>query len=143
MSFVRVINESRHTVLGRRVRLADTLVSRVRGFLFRRQPVMGEGLLLAPCKGVHMYGMAFPLDVLLIDRGGVVVAAHPELPPGSRTPIYRTAVYALELPAGAIAATRTHVDDRLSWTPASAILPEVERTIVHNPVARVAGGGSA
>lgn len=143
MSLVRVVNESRHSVLGGRIRMADSLLARMRGFLFRQEPEVGEGLLLAPCKGIHMYGMRFPLDVLMIDRAGTVVAAHPELAPGRRTPVYRDAVYALELPPGAIAATRTMVGDRLSWTPAAGVAAELDRTITYRPVARAAGGGSA
>ena len=123
MSFVRVVNESRHTVLGGRIRMAASLGARLRGFLFRARPVMGEGLFLAPCKGVHMFGMRFPLDVLIIDQQGRVVAAHPALPPGKRTPVYRSGYYAIELPAGAITATETSVGDRLSWQPAASPEP--------------------
>lgn len=123
MSYVRVVNESQRTVLGGRIRMADSLGARLRGFLFRRQPVAGDGLLLIPCKGVHMFGMRFPLDVLFINRVGVVVAVHTALQPGGRTPVYRSAQVALELPAGAVAATRTGVGDRLSWTPAG-VAPE-------------------
>jgi hypothetical protein len=119
MSFVRVVNESRQTVLGGRIRMADSLAARLRGFLFRARPVMGEGLFLAPCKGVHMFGMRFPLDVLIIDQAGQVIALHTALEPGRRTPVYRSAHYALELPAGAINATGTGVGDRLSWKPAA------------------------
>ena len=118
MDVLRVVNESRQSVLGGRIRMADTMHARLRGFLFRRQPVSGEGLLLAPCKGVHMYGMRFALDVLFIDECGCVIAAHPNLSPGQRTSMYPTARYALELPAGAIADSQTSVGDRLSWKPA-------------------------
>ena len=120
MNYLRVVNETRHSVLGVRVRLADTIMSRMRGFLFRRSPTMGEGILLTPCRGVHMYGMRYPLDVLLIDARGGVVAIHEGLAPGRRTPIYAQANYALELPAGAVSATHTLVGDRLSWSPAAA-----------------------
>lgn len=120
MRMMKVVNESRQTVLGWRIRLADSLPSRLRGFLFRARPAMGEGLFLAPCKGVHMFGMRFPLDVLIINQTGMVMAAHPALEPGQRTPVYREAQYALELPAGAIEATATSVGDRLSWQPVAA-----------------------
>ena len=120
MRFVRVVNESRRTVLGARIRIADTWLARLRGFLFRPEPAVGEGLFLAPCRGVHMYGMRFALDVLMIDAAGMVVATHAKLTPGGRTPVYRHARYALELPHGAIAATATAIGDQLSWVPATA-----------------------
>lgn len=119
MRYLRVVNETRHSVLGTRIRMADTILARTRGFLFRASPVMGEGLFMTPCRGVHMYGMRFPLDVLFIDQGGRVVAVHEGLTPGRRTPIYTQSNYALELPAGAVAATRSVVGDQLSWSPAS------------------------
>jgi uncharacterized protein len=118
-SFVRVVNESRQRVLGARIRVAHSWTARMRGFIMRRPPEAGEGLFLAPCKGVHTYWMSFPLDVLLIDESGTVIAAHAELPPGRRTPLYRRANFALELPMGAISATETCVGDRLSWKPVS------------------------
>jgi uncharacterized protein len=117
MSFVRIVNESRQRVLGGRIRVVHSLGARMRGFIRRQAPRAGEGLFLAPCKGVHTYWMRFPLDVILLDQGGTVVAAHADLPPGSRTPIYRTAHFAIELPIGAIQATGTAVGDRLSWKP--------------------------
>lgn len=148
MRMMKVVNESRQTVLGSRVRLADSLPSRLRGFLFRARPAMGDGIFLAPCKGVHMFGMRFPLDVLIINQAGLVMATHPSLEPGQRTPVYREAHYALELPAGAIEATATAVGDRLSWQPvASGELREMPRAPRHsNPApqqsyrARSAGG---
>jgi hypothetical protein len=139
MSIVRVVNESRQRVLGGSIRMADTLHARLRGFLFRRKPGHGEGLLLAPCKGVHMYGMRFPLDVLFIDESGHVIAAHPELAPGQRTPMYATARYALELPTGSIANTHTIVGDRLSWKPAGAEVTGNGSSGNHRPMASAIG----
>jgi uncharacterized protein len=121
MDYVRVVNETRGRVLGGRIGMADSLGLRLRGFLLRRRPGAGEGLLLAPCRGVHMYGMRFPLDVILIDHAGVVVAVHASLQPGARTPIYGSARYALELPSGTIEPSGTAVGDRLSWRPATAV----------------------
>jgi uncharacterized protein len=121
MSFVRVVNESRQRVLGGRIRIADSLRARMRGFLFRRPPQTGEGLFLTACRGVHTYWMRYPLDVLLIDEAGNVIAAHAALPPGTRTPLYRSARFALELPTGAIHATGTAVGDRLSWKPVAGL----------------------
>lgn len=130
MSFVRVVNESRQRVLGSRIRMAHSLAARMRGFLFRPPPVAGEGLFLTPCRGVHTYWMTYPLDVLLIDESGTVIASHPHLQPGTRTPIYRAASFALELPAGAINATNTAVGDRLTWRPVSSQEPDTAASTV-------------
>lgn len=118
--FLRVVNETRQSIIGGQIHLADTVLGRMRGFLLRRRPEAGEGIFLTPCKGVHMYWMRFPLDVLFVDSHGTVLAVHENLQPGRRTPVYRSAQYAIELPVGTVAASGTHAGDRLSWRPGSA-----------------------
>jgi uncharacterized protein len=115
MTTIRVLNRTRGTVLGTRVRLADRLAARVRGFLFRAPPATGEGILLSPCRAVHMYGVTFPLDVIFISEGGEVVAAYRDLAPWRRSRLHGSALHALEVPAGTIRATGTVVGDALSW----------------------------
>ena len=83
--------------------------------LGRPEPEPGEGLLIVPSRGVHMYGMKYPLDVLLLDMERRVVALYPGLGPGRRTPMHRGARYALELPAGSLHGTGTEEGDVLDW----------------------------
>lgn len=116
MILVRVVNESRQQELGCRVRVAQSLFERLRGWLRRPPPSSGEGLMLSPCQGVQTFWLRYGIDVLMLDQDGQVIALHPELPPGSCTPLYPSASFALELPAGAIASSGTAVGDRLSWT---------------------------
>ena len=118
MNRIRVINKTRDSVLGSRVEIVDRWWSRVRGFLGRPQPDHGVGLLLSPCRAVHMIGMRFPLDVVFVNRAGKVVATYPELEPGSRTRYHLRSEYALEMRAGTIRASGTEVDDVLAWLPA-------------------------
>jgi uncharacterized membrane protein (UPF0127 family) len=85
----------------------------------RPRPETGEGLLLSPCRAVHMYGVRFPLDVAFLDAAGTVVASYPSLRPGSRTRWHRNAVHALELPAGTLENSGTIVGDVLAWSPST------------------------
>jgi len=114
-----VRNLDRNTILGTRVRLATRWLDRARGLLL--QPRLGEqeGMLLRPCRSVHMMGMRYPIDVAFLDAGGAVVALYPALRPGRLTGYHRTAESALELPEGVIEATQTRVGDRLAVTPRS------------------------
>lgn len=116
MKRVNVVNRTRARTLGDRVAVADGYFTRLRGLLGRPEPAEGEGLLILPSAGVHMYGMRYPLDVLLLDAQGKVVASYPELAPWRRTRIHRQARAALELPAGAIARTGTEEGDLLEWS---------------------------
>jgi uncharacterized protein len=116
VSTIRVVNRTRGTVLGTAVRLADDLPSRVRGFLFRPAPAPGEGVLLSPCRAVHMFGVRYPLDVVFISEHGQVVATYRDLRPWRRSAVHGTALHALELPAGTIRATGTVVGDALTWS---------------------------
>lgn len=113
---LRIENETRGSLLGERVRLADGWWSRLRGLLGRPEPEAGEGLMIVPSRGVHMFGMRYPLDVLLLDDGGEVLEAYESLEPWSRTGLNDEARYALELPTGTVGATGTEPGDRLSWT---------------------------
>lgn len=117
MRLVRVVNLSRGNLLGLRVGVADRWWLRLRGLLGRRELAAGEGLLLRPCKAVHMAGMAFSLDVGFLDAQDRVVALYADLRPGKRTRWHREARQALELPIGTFAATETALGDLLQTTP--------------------------
>lgn len=115
MRRVRIRNRDREVTLGDRIRVADRWWSRLLGLLGRPEPGRGEGLLIAPSRGVHMYGMRYPLDVLILDGDRRVVACYAELQPGARTSMHGGARYALELPAGTIEETETREGHRLQW----------------------------
>ncbi|MBA2556856.1 MAG: DUF192 domain-containing protein [Chloroflexi bacterium] len=116
MRSVRVANRTRGVILGNRVAVADRWWLRLRGLLGRSELSQGEGLLLKPCKAVHMAGMAFPLDVGFLDADGRLIALYPELPPRARTRWHSRALQALELPAGTFAATGSGLGDVLETT---------------------------
>jgi uncharacterized membrane protein (UPF0127 family) len=119
MRRVRVVNRSRGAILGDRVAVADRWWPRFRGLLGRDCLPAGEGLLLTPCRSIHMLGMRFPLDAAFLDASGRVVALYPGLAPGRATRWHRGAQAALELPAGTLAATGTGEGDLLETTPSA------------------------
>jgi uncharacterized membrane protein (UPF0127 family) len=112
---VKVTNVTRGTVVGTDVYFAATWWGRARGWLGHPEPANGAGLLLSPCKGIHMVGMKFPIDVAFLDKGGNVVAVYAALQPWQRTRIHNNAQTALELPNGTLAKTGTVVGDLLTW----------------------------
>ena len=79
----------------------------------RPEPAANEGMLLSPCRSVHMYWMKYPLDVAFLAADGRVVATYHELAPSRRSKWHPDAERALELRAGRLAETRTEVGDQL------------------------------
>ncbi len=115
MSTVQVRNADRDTVLGAEVEVADDWWHRLRGLLGRPPLKQGEGLLISPCRSVHMYGMKFGLDVVFLSRDGRVVGLYEALAPNRLTRWHRDALHALEVPSGTIARSGTRLGDRLAW----------------------------
>jgi uncharacterized protein len=85
---------------------------RMRGLLGRRSLPEGEGILLRPAGSIHTFFMRFPIDAVFLDRGGVVVAVEPDLPPW-RVAGCRGAHSVLELPAGEAARRGLRPGERL------------------------------
>ena len=116
MRYLRAVNSARGTLLGGRIGLADGWWTRLRGLLGRDRLEPGEGLLLRPCRAVHMLGMRLTLDIAFLDPAGRVVALYPGLRPGQRTRWHGDARDAIELPAGTLAASQTREGDTIVCT---------------------------
>jgi uncharacterized membrane protein (UPF0127 family) len=82
-----------------RCSVADTPLSRLKGLLGRSELPRGEGLLLRPASAVHTWFMRFPIDVVFVDRGLVVVDVAREVAPW-RAAARRGARAVVELAAG-------------------------------------------
>ena len=108
-------NETRGTFLGDRIEPADSSESRTKGLLGRDGLAPGEGLWIAPCEWVHMFGMKFAIDLVVLDKGGRVVGTKSDLRPGRIGPLFWGAHSTLELPVGAIAASGTVKGDQILW----------------------------
>lgn len=115
---MRIVNRTRRTLVGDDVRLVDTWVGRLRGYLGSDRPRRGQGILLFPCRAVHTFGMRFPLDVIFLDPEGRVLEVTANLSPGTRSGPVKEAQYVLEVPPGTIEDTQTRVGDEMSWSTA-------------------------
>jgi uncharacterized membrane protein (UPF0127 family) len=111
----RVVERPSGRAIAHRVERADRWWHRLRGLLGRDRLDEGEGLLLVPCRAVHMMGMRLTLDVALLDRSGRIVAVFEELRPGRAVARHRDAHAALELPAGALRRAALAPGAMLAW----------------------------
>src|SRR5271170_5187389 len=101
-----LVNATKKTVVSDNCHFANTVVKRMVGLLNRGKLDKGEGLLLDRCHGIHTFGMRFSIDVLFLDKDFCVIRAVKALPP-FRTCVVKKSVYVLEVPVGALDASRT------------------------------------
>jgi uncharacterized protein len=111
---VAVLNTTRNTVLGERIGVAETSLSRMVGLLGKRGLEAGTGLLIMPSQAVHTVAMKFPIDVLFVDKLWRVIGMRPQMAPYRITGIHWKARCVIELPSGQIAKTSTQIGDQLS-----------------------------
>ena len=95
---VTIHNDSK--IILNRVKLAQNFRQRLRGLMFYRDFPGIDGLLLYPCKLVHMLWMRFPVDLAYLSRKKEVLFTVDVLVPNKFGPLILDAYYVLEMPAG-------------------------------------------
>jgi uncharacterized membrane protein (UPF0127 family) len=123
---VRVINSTRRTVVGERIRVADTGLTRIVGLLGERELTPGDGLLIVPSQSIHTWGMQFPIDIAVLDNDWKVIAIRPNLRPFRMTKLFWKAAAVLELPSGRLHSSSTRVGDSMELGPADVAAPAVQ-----------------
>jgi uncharacterized membrane protein (UPF0127 family) len=111
---LRVANQTKGRVLADRADIADTSAKRRTGLLKHSRLEPGEGLWIAPCEGVHTFGMKFTIDVVFLSRQKQVLKTRPSMVKG-RIAFSLRAYSVLELPAGTLAETGTVAGDQLEF----------------------------
>lgn len=111
----QALNQTREVFLATNLSLAHTHWTRLRGLLGKSQNDFGNGrgLWIRPCHGVHTLAMAFPIDVVYLDRAGQVVHVEHDLQPWRFSPVRLQATSVLELPSGTVLRTGTAVGDNI------------------------------
>jgi uncharacterized membrane protein (UPF0127 family) len=109
-----VRNETRNTVLGDAVDVADTSEKRRVGLLKHARLDPGAGLWIVPCESVHTFFMKFPIDLVYLDKKRKVRKVRHAVP-AWRLSACLTAHSILELPAGVVEKSGTLPGDELSF----------------------------
>jgi len=110
---VFVYNKTRETFLSFRVKVADSLLSRLIGLLGKRSLQPDSGVWIVPANAVHTIGMLFSFDLVLIDKNFKVVGLRELVRPFTITRPNFKAESVLELPAHSIFRSRTQIGDQL------------------------------
>jgi uncharacterized protein len=95
-----------------RCEVANTVVTRARGLLGRKNLPSGAGLLISPGFSIHTLFMRFPIDAVFLDRSGSVVDVVRRLKPWRAATRLRARAV-LELPAGEADRLTLRVGERL------------------------------
>jgi uncharacterized membrane protein (UPF0127 family) len=110
---MNAINLTTGKEMANRLTAAEKVFSRMKGLLGKNSLASGEGLLIRPCKGIHTFGMRFPIDALFLDKNNQVVATVNNLHPNKITRLYLNAESVIEFPSGTLEATSTKPGDRI------------------------------
>jgi uncharacterized membrane protein (UPF0127 family) len=112
---VRATNATRGTVVGQRIRVAESGLTRIVGLLGERELQPGDGLLIVPSQGVHTLGMRFPIDIAVLDNDWRIIAIRRDMRPFRMTRVFWKAAAVLELPSGMLESTSTLVGDSIEF----------------------------
>lgn len=87
-------------ILSHNILIAESLVDRLIGLMFREKLIGSDGLLLDPCRSIHTFFMRYSLDIIFLSSDDRIVKIIRNLKPWRMTWIYFRANKTLELPAG-------------------------------------------
>ena len=113
-------NQTRSTVLGDAVEVADTSEKRRVGLLKHARLDPGSGLWIVPCESVHTFFMKFPIDLVYLDKQRKVRKVRHAVP-AWRLSACLSAHSILELPAGTAEESGTLPGDELTF---QKLMPE-------------------
>ena len=110
---VFVYNKSKETFLSFRVRVADSVSSRLVGLLGRRSLKPDGGVWIVPANSIHTIGMLFSFDLVMVDKHFRVVNVREMVRPFRIVWPKLRAESVLELPLHTIYRSRTEIGDQL------------------------------
>ena len=109
----RLLNARTGATVASHVAVAFDSASRRRGLLDRTTFEPGDGMVIAPCEGIHTWFMRFPIDVAFVTRDGVVLSVRHALRPW-RLAMSLRAFAVVELPPGQLQRADIRPGDTLS-----------------------------
>jgi uncharacterized membrane protein (UPF0127 family) len=106
-----VTNVTRGTILADSLEIADTFAKSLMGLMGRSCLKKRQGLWIKPCQSIHTFWMRFPIDVLFLDKEGIVVHSTESMKPFRVSRHVSKARSVLELPVLSIRDSHTQLGD--------------------------------
>jgi uncharacterized protein len=110
---MNIANITKHTILARQARVADSFFSRLKGLLGSDALPADTALVIRPCNSVHTFGMRYPIDVIFANAEHRVIKTVTGMGPG-KVAFCRSGRYTVELPAGTLDRDGTEAGDQLA-----------------------------
>jgi len=92
---MELIIKSKNLNLGKDIKLANNIFTRVKGLMFENK-ITGDGLLIRPCNSIHTFFMKFNIDVVFLNKNLKIVKIIRNMPPWRMSKIYFDAWQVLE-----------------------------------------------
>jgi uncharacterized membrane protein (UPF0127 family) len=100
--YMWVINKRTGETIADKAIIASTFLGRLQGLMGKKELLPGTALVLHPCRSIHTFFMRFPIDVVFLNKEGMVVFLISELSPYRVSPYISKAETVIELPPGTI-----------------------------------------
>ena len=90
------------------ISLTETFYERSRGLLALPELLIGQGLLIDPCRSIHTFSMKYALDIVYLDKTLTIVKIVESVAPNRTSASWRGRS-TLELKAGEVERSRLRV----------------------------------
>jgi len=96
------------------VKKTNSAFERMQGLLFRKKLEPMQALWIEPCPSIHTIGMTYAIDVIFLDKHGLVLKVVENLAP-LRMALCKGAIVSLEMRAGSAKLANIQAGLTLSW----------------------------
>jgi len=111
---MKIINITKNAILADNATLAQTILTRLKGLIFKIELKKGQALIIKPCNSIHTFFMRFKIDVLFVSSENKVIKIYKGMKPFRVTSVYLKSAFVIEFPSGIATATNTEESDQLS-----------------------------
>jgi uncharacterized membrane protein (UPF0127 family) len=118
-----LIQDENKTVLLEELILAETPTARMRGLLGRSELPKKTGMLIRPCRSIHMWFMRFPIDAAFLDKELCVLKISRNLRPWQLAFAPRKTHCVLETAEGTFQELKTGMQLSVDAMPSSHFRP--------------------
>lgn len=109
-----IIDVNKNNILVSDTSRTNNALERMRGLLFRTKLKPLQALWIEPCPSIHTFGMKYSIDIIFLDKSGMVLKVVENLLP-MRIATCKKAKVSIELLAGEAEKLRIELGTQLAW----------------------------